>query len=417
MSSDVVIDHVGVNGHGIAKTAYGSISVPFTLPGEVVNVALHGKYGTPITLKEKSLERVDAVCQHFEVCGGCMLQHWHFDAYRSWKRQLVVDAFKRYGLDAVISPLIECGNYTRRQVTLTASVIQKNHIVGFNRYRSPDIIAIKECPVTRSEILSKLDDIRVICALLRNNAKRFHVTVTAVENGFDVALSNCVVQNEFTRQKMIRVALSCGITRLSIEGEVLVEQEKPVIHFGDVCVEFPIGGFLQATFEAETVMGEIILAHLKKAKNAADLFAGVGTFTLRMAKKMNVHAIENNGEALANLDQAARIATGLKTVVCEKRDLFRRPLSAKELECFDSVVFDPPRSGAEEQVNELDKTTVARVVAVSCNPITLARDLSLLVAGGYIIEKVVSIDQFLWSPHIEIVATLRKQKTKKSWKL
>ncbi|WP_407965160.1 class I SAM-dependent RNA methyltransferase [Bartonella sp. C271] len=417
MSNDVIIDHIGVNGHGIAKTAYGLISVPFTLPGEVVNIALHGKYGMPITLKKKSSERVDAVCQHFEACGGCMLQHWHLNAYHFWKQQLVVDAFKRYGLDAVISPLIECGNHTRRRVTLTASVTQKSYIIGFNRYQSHDIIAIKECPVTRSEILSKLDDIRAICALLKNNAKRFHVAVTVVENGFDVAVSGCVVQNEFVRQKMIRVALSCGITRLSVQGEVLIEQEKPVIYFGDICVEFPIGGFLQATFEAETIMGDIVLTHLKKAKNAADLFAGVGTFTLRMAKKMNVRAIENDGRALANLDQAARIATGLKTVVCEKRDLFRRPLSAKELECFDSVVFDPPRSGAEEQVNELAKTTVARVVAISCNPVTLARDLSLLVAGGYTIEKVVPIDQFLWSPHIEVVATLSKRKKKKSWKL
>ncbi|AQX27700.1 23S rRNA (uracil1939-C5)-methyltransferase [Bartonella sp. JB63] len=135
-----------------------------------------------------------------------------------------------------------------------------------------------------------------------------------------------------------------------------------------------------------------------------------------MAKKMNVHAIENDGKALTNLDQAARIANGLKTVICEKRDLFLRPLSAKELERFDSIVFDPPRFGAEEQVNELAKTTVARVVAVSCNPVTLARDLSILVAGGYTIEKVVPIDQFLWSPHIEIVTTLSKRKTKRSWK-
>ncbi|AQX27699.1 23S rRNA (uracil1939-C5)-methyltransferase [Bartonella sp. JB63] len=145
-------------------------------------------------------------------------------------------------------------------------MFQKGHIVGFNRYRSHDIIDIKECTVTRSDILSKLDDIRMICALLRNNAKRFHVTVIAVENGFDVALIGCVVLDEFDCQKMINAALSCEITRLSVEGEVLVEQEKPVIYFGDVCVKFPIGCFLQATFEAETIMGDIILTHLKKQK-------------------------------------------------------------------------------------------------------------------------------------------------------
>ncbi|MFT4360076.1 RNA methyltransferase, partial [Bartonella bacilliformis] len=120
---------------------------------------------------------------------------------------------------------------------------------------------------------------------------------------------------------------------------------------------------------------------------------------------------------LTNLDWAARFSKGLKTVICEKRDLLRRPLSTEELERFDSVVFDPPRAGAEAQVKELARTTIPRVVAVSCNPVTFARDLSILVSGGYIIEKIIPIDQFLWSPHVEIVAILNKRKAKTGWKL
>ncbi|WP_455482261.1 class I SAM-dependent RNA methyltransferase [Bartonella sp. B35(2025)] len=416
MKSSVIIDHIGASGHGVAKTSHGLVYIPFTLPGEIVDIFLHGKYGKLIAFKKKSLKRIDAICQHFEKCGGCMLQHWHPDAYRSWKRQLVIDMLKRYGLDVMVSPLIDCGHYNRRRITLTSSLIQQNYRFGFNYYLSHDVVNLKECPITRPEIISKLDDIRALCVLLSNDTKRFHVTITSVENGLDVALNGCAVRDEFIRQKVIYTALSRGITRLSVEGEVLVEQEKPLVYFGNICVELPPGGFLQATVEAENIMSDIILNHLKKAKNAVDLFSGVGTFTLRMAKKMNVHAIESNGAALANLDCAARFATNLKTVTCEKRDLFRRPLSTKELERFDSVVFDPPRAGAKEQVHELAKTTIPRIVAISCNPVTFARDVSLLVAGGYTIEKIIPIDQFLWSPHVEIIAILSKRTTKMGWK-
>ncbi|WP_375619744.1 class I SAM-dependent RNA methyltransferase [Bartonella sp. TS25HLJMH] len=417
MNNRVIIDHIGPNGYAISNTPYGSIYVPFTLPGEVALVSLRGKYGKLITLEEKSPERIEANCQHFEHCGGCMLQHWRSDFYSSWKRQLVVDALKRHGIDVSVSPLIECGHHTRRRITLTALATQKGHIIGFNRYLSHDVIALKECPVTRLEIMSKLDDIKVLCGLVSNHNKRFHITITSVENGLDVALNGCVVRDEHIRQKMVHAALSCGITRLSVEGEVLIEREKPLVCFGDVRIELPPGGFLQATFEAENIMSNIILSHLKKAKNAVDLFSGVGTFALRMAKKVNVHAVENDGVALENLNRAARFATGLKTVTCEKRDLFRRPLSGKELECFECVVFDPPRAGAQEQVRELAKATIPCVVAISCNPVTFARDLSLLVASGYTIEQIIPIDQFLWSPHVEIVAFLSKKKKKKAWKL
>ncbi|EJF75297.1 class I SAM-dependent RNA methyltransferase [Bartonella alsatica] len=417
MNDNVIIDHIGANGHGVIKTLHGLVYVPFTLPGECAEIAVHRKYATLVALKKKSPERIQPLCQHFGECGGCTLQHWRADAYRVWKRQLVVDALKECGLDVVVSPLIRCKPYSRRRITLTASITPQGYRIGFNRHLSHEIVALEECPVSCPEIISKLDDIRKLCAFLSNYAKRFHITITYVANGLDVAVSGCIIRHEPIRQKIVHMALACGITRLSVEGEVLVEREKPLIYFGDVCVEFPTGGFLQATFEAENIMGKIILTHLRKAKNALDLFSGIGTFTLRMAKKMNVHAVENDGAALANLDLAARFATGLKTVTCEKRDLFRRPLSVKELECFECVVFDPPRAGAEEQVRELAKTTIPRIVSISCNPITFARDLSLLVAGGYTVEQIIPIDQFLWSPHVEIIAFLSKRKAKASWKL
>ncbi|GAA5099990.1 class I SAM-dependent RNA methyltransferase [Bartonella acomydis] len=417
MNDSVIIDHIGVNGHGVTKTLRDFVYVPFTLPGECAEITVYEKYATLVALKKKSPERIDTLCQHFGECGGCTLQHWHIDSYHKWKRQLVLDALKEYKLDLAVSPLIECALYSRRRITLTASMTPQGQRVGFNRHLSHEIVSLEECPVSCPQIISKLGAIRELCAHLNNHAKRFHMTITYVANGLDVALGGCVIRHESLRQKMIHTALACGMTRLSVEGEVLVEREKPFIYFGDVCVEFPAGGFLQATSEAENIMGNLILTHLKKAKNALDLFSGVGTFSLRMAKKMNVHAVESDEKALKNLSLAARFATGLKTVTCEKRDLFRRPLSVRELEYFESVVFDPPRAGAEEQVRELAKARIPRIVAISCNPMTFARDLSLLIAGGYTVEKVIPIDQFLWSPHVEVVALLSKRKAKSGWKL
>ncbi len=172
-----------------------------------------------------------------------MLQHWHIDSYHEWKRQLVIDALKEYKLDVAVSPLIGCSPYSRRRMTLTASMTPQGQRVGFNRHLSHEIVSLEECPVSCSQIISKLGDIRKLCAFLSNHAKRFHITVTCIANGLDVAVSGCIIHHELLRQKIIHTALACGITRLSVEGEVFVEREKPLIYFGDVCVEFPAGGF------------------------------------------------------------------------------------------------------------------------------------------------------------------------------
>ncbi len=152
----------------------------------------------------------------------------------------------------------------------------------------------------------------------------------------------------------------------------------------------------------------LVIAHVGKAKRIADLFAGAGTFTLRLARIGRVHAAESDDKALKALDHGARNTQGLKPVTVEKRDLFRRPLTAQELKVFDAVVFDPPRAGAEAQVKEIARSGVKKIVAVSCNPLTLARDLAILIEAGYRLTRVTPIDQFLWSPHVEAVAVVEK---------
>lgn len=417
MIEEVVIDHIGSGGDGVAKTSHGAIYVPFTLPGEVANIAVENNRGTVIALKRRSPERVKPSCRHFEDCGGCALQHWEDAPYRAWKRSLVVDALVGRQIETKVAPLIACEKHTRRRIVLTARVTPKGQIVGFNRYLSHDVVEIEECPVSRPELVQSLPLIRVICALLANYAKEIRVTVTLAENGLDVALEGIKITDEKLRQRLVEEALKLSLIRLTVEGEIIVEKERPSLHFGSTSMELAPGGFLQATREAENTMANLVMEGLKKTKNAVDLFSGAGTFTFRIAEKMKVHAVENDDNALKSLDRAYRQSTGLKTVSFEKRDLFRRPLLPRELEGFDGLVFDPPRAGAEEQVREIAKTDIPRIVAVSCNPVTLARDLSILVDGGYKIEKIIPIDQFLWSPHVESVAILNKRKPRPGWRL
>lgn len=400
---------MGAGGDGIAATAAGSAYVPFSLPGEVANVALENGRATMMSLLEPSPERVAPACRHFEDCGGCTLQHWQDSAYQEWKRSLVQDALGGRGLVFKLDPLVPCAPHTRRRTVFAVRTSERGAVLGFNRHQSHELIDITECPITVPEIVRRLDDLRELVAVLGGGMKPFKLTVTSTASGLDITASGCGAPDAGKRQALTALVIKKGFARLSFEGEIIVEPRKPVVHFGKVPVFFPPGGFLQATAGAEDAMSALVTEHLGKARKAIDLFCGSGTFALRMAEKSAVHAVENDQLAVSAIDRSVRHVQGLKPVTVERRDLFRRPFMTRELAPFSGLVFDPPRAGAEAQAIEIAKSSVPKVVAVSCNPVTLGRDLSILVKGGYKIDRVVPIDQFLWSAHVEAVALLSKK--------
>ncbi|QND52211.1 class I SAM-dependent RNA methyltransferase [Phyllobacterium sp. 628] len=409
MSTRVTIERMGAGGDGIAATAAGSAYVPFSLPGEIANVALENGRATMMALLEASPERIEPACRHFEECGGCALQHWQESAYQDWKRLLVQEALGGRGLQFKLDPLFACAPQTRRRAVFAVRTSEHGAVLGFNRHQSHELIDITECAVTVPEIVSRLDDLRDLVAVLGGGMKPFKLTVTATTSGLDITASGCGAPDSAKRQALTTLVLKKGFARLSFEGEIIVEPRKPMVHFGKVPVFIPPGGFLQATAEAEEAMSALVAAHLGKAKKSIDLFCGSGTFAFRIAEKSSVHAVESDQMALDALDRGARHVQGLKPVSVERRDLFRRPFLARELAPFTGLVFDPPRAGAEAQAIEIAKSSVPKVAAVSCNPVTLGRDLSILVKGGYKIDRVVPIDQFLWSSHVETVVLLSKK--------
>ena len=414
MSTETVkITRLGAQGHGIAESDQGPVYVPHTLPGETVAIARNGNHGSLMSITQVSPDRITPLCRHFDpdrdACGGCSLQHLAETPYRDFKRELVVEALKSKGLAPEVGELVVAQPGERRRTVFSARKTEKDFLLGFNRAETNHIVSIEECPIASPGIMARLEAIRAVGQALAVGSDTFHITVLETLSGLDLAAHDLKPLSDKQRRAATETVLGLkGIARVSVNGEVLIEPQKPLIDFGGVKVSPPPGAFTQATKPAEDAMADLVLSHLAKAKRVLDLFAGSGTFALRLARMAKVHAVEGEEKSLKALDHAARNTQGLKPVSVEKRDLFRRPMTLLELKNYDAVVFDPPRAGAEAQVKELARSGIKSIAAVSCNPGTLARDLRILVDGGYRITSVTPIDQFLWSPHVETVALLRK---------
>lgn len=413
MSSTFEIARLGAQGDGIADTGAGQVFIPFTLPGETVTAARVRDRADLIAVLSASPERVTPACRHFGDCGGCAIQHLEQSAYLDWKRQKVVNALRAGKIETEVADIVPCAPETRRRVTFSARRTERGIVLGFNRAHSNEIIDISECPISLPEIVAALPKLRSLAGIIAATPQPFHMTVTATASGLDIAAQNSGGLTDAQRRTASAFVVNAGLARLSVDGEIVIEPNKPAIVFADVAVPVPPGSFLQATAPAEQAMADLVLGHLSRAKKVADLFAGCGSFALRLARKSEVHAAEGDAAALAALDRGFRQGVRLKRITPERRDLFRRPLTFKELNAFDGLVFDPPRAGAEDQSKQIARSDVPLVAAVSCNPGTLARDLSILVAGGYRVKRVTPIDQFLWSPHVEAVALLEKPRKRR----
>jgi 23S rRNA (uracil1939-C5)-methyltransferase len=413
MSATFEIARLGAQGDGIADTETGPVFIPYALPGETVTAARIKDRADLIAILSASPQRIEPPCRHFGACGGCAIQHLENSAYLDWKRQKVVQALRAGKIETEVADIIPCAPQTRRRVTFSTRKTDRGVVLGFNRAHSNELIDISECPISLPEIVASLDRLRVLAGMISATPQPFHMTVTVTASGLDIAAEGAGKLGEGRRRAVSEFVVREGFARLSVDGGIILEPKKPMIAFGDAAVPVPSGAFLQATAFAEQAMADLVLSHLSRAKKVADLFSGCGSFALRLAKKSEVHAVEGDAAALAALDRGFRQASGLKRVTAERRDLFRRPLTFKELNAFDGIVFDPPRAGAEDQSKQIARSDVPYVVAVSCNPGTLGRDLSILVAGGYRVKSVTPIDQFLWSPHVEAVALLEKPRKRR----
>ena len=390
--SELTIIRMGERGDGLANgRAY-----PRTLQGEVIDQA--GRVLKP------SPDRIDPFCPVFDICGGCKTQHWREEPYRIWKTSLLTEALNAKGLDTRISPLIDAHGEGRRRVALHVRKIANEWRAGFMEAGTHKLVPLDSCPI----LVQRLQNAPQIAAQLGVIFGDCDVAVTAVQNGLDLAIK---AERKLADKAAVQFAPFMqrhGIARIAVNGHTEGQTQVPVITMGKALVQLPVGSFLQATQEGEETLAQLLGDQLRKVKNMADLFCGVGPFALRLAEKTAVTAIDSDKPVIGALQTALRNTQGLKPVKAEARDLFQNPLVPAELNDFDLVALDPPRAGAEAQCRMLAKSRVKRVAYVSCDVQSFARDAAILVTGGFKLEEVTPVDQFKYSPHLEMVAAFRR---------
>lgn len=415
----VAIERLGVQGDGLAQIDGLPLFVLGALPGEVVTAELTGPRGdgwaarTLDIVSGLNADRIAPVCDLFGRCGGCSLHHLSDAAQADLKADRLRRALQRQGFPTVpMRPLVMSPPESRRRASFAARRTAQGVVLGFHEAASATILPLAACPLLRPALVAALPLFRAGLAALLPPGGMVDLLLTETAAGLEAALIGLAPPNLAQREALATLADRLDLARLAWAPdaahpvEILAERRTPWVLLGGVPAGLPPGGFLQATVEGEAALLAGVQAALAGVPDRAaiiDLFAGAGTFTLPLAAQgFRVTAVEGLAPPLTALDRAARQA--MLAVTTQHRDLDRRPLLAAELAGVAAVVIDPPRAGAKAQSVELAASSVPVIAAVSCNPDSFARDAAILAEGGYRLEWVQPVDQFRWSPHVELVA-------------
>lgn len=405
----VTIDRLGHLGHGIAAhPVSGPLYVAGMLPGEVVEGTPDGDRLLDARIITPSPDRVKPPCRHARTCGGCQLQHASPAFVAQWKQGVVETALAAQGLSAPFLPLQTSPPNSRRRATLSARRTKSGVLIGFHARASDTITEIPGCQLLHPGILAAVPGLQALVATGGSRSAELSLQVTLTRGGPDVVVTGGKPLDATLRLDLARLVETHAFSRLTWDGETVALRDRPALTFGNATVTPPPGAFLQATVEGEAALLAAVKHALGPQKRVVDLFSGVGTFTLPLAQTMEVHAVEGDTAMTKALDLAARNTPDLHRISTETRDLFRRPLEPDELRHFTAAVIDPPRAGAEAQTATLAASTIPLIAAVSCNPVTFARDAKALIAKGFHLDWVQVVDQFRWSTHVELVARLSR---------
>ncbi len=414
----VTISDVGTRGDGIADTPYGPVYVPFTLTGDEVDIWVEpgprgGMQATLEALVSPSEHRAEPACRHFGRCGGCSLQHMAVDKYEDWVMARIRTALGHHGLgDASLVPPVTSPPESRRRIALKALRTSRGVLLGFHERLSHHLVDVKVCPVARPTLVSLFRPIRDLLSDLLPMRAVAGVTLTETATGIDMLLSGIGDPDLQAREKLAAFANRYDLAALHVAQDGFVDplaiRRAPMMDFAGIKAPLPPGAFVQATKEGEEALRKAVTDWTAQALRCIDLFAGIGTFSLPLALTMVVDAVEGARPLVDAMIKGAARETGLKEFNAVHRDLFRRPLTPAELAAYDVVVIDPPRAGAVAQSEALAASSVDRVIFLSCNPNTFARDARILVDGGYQLLEIRPVDQFLWSSHIELAALFQR---------
>lgn len=397
------IEYIGCNGMGVAKRPTHLISIPYTIEGEIVEFELH-KYRNESNTMLKSVitaseDRITPICSYFGACGGCMLQHMNQNRYSKFKTNIIKNALNKYEIYTAIKDLISVPLSSRRRVFLKAIKKGTFLFLGFNRFRSNQIINIDKCPILIPELSNIIANIKKLLTAVLNDKEKASIGMTMANNGIDLLIESNNIDN--SKFSILMDFAKKYTTRLQITSKNIIttifEKETPYVIFGKHKINVNTKIFLQATIESDSILSNIVRANIEPNSAVVDLFCGLGTLSLPLTGVCLIDGFESTKEAIEILQKQ-----NIPNTKFYNRDLYNKPLSEQELNKYQYAILNPPRSGAKKQCEKLMESNVKNIIYVSCNPETFARDAKIL-QKRYKLREVIPLDQFYYSPHIEVV--------------
>jgi 23S rRNA (uracil1939-C5)-methyltransferase len=411
------IKYINDNGLGVSSTELGEVELAYSLPGEIVRFERHQYRRTKnCLLKEievKSEMRASPPCKYFRACGGCLLQHLNIDLYNDFKFNLVTSHLHKNNIDTVVNPVITVPFGNRRRANLEGIKKHDQLFLGFHRFHSNQIINIDNCMALSPELSTILPSLKNILELVLDNKQKIQIFITKTDNGIDCSftIQEHKSLNETQREILYKFAKANNIIRLAFRHrkniDIIYEIEKPFVKFGDIEVEIDAYCFLQASSMSDKILSDLIIEFFYTMNELSeiqvvDLFCGRGTYSLPLSSSYKVHGFESDK---LSIDALRKANNDINLYV---RDLFLHPLTNSELINYDYAVINPPRAGAEAQSVYLAISNIKKICYISCNPKTFARDAAILTANNYKLTSVTPVDQFYYSPHMELVGFFEK---------
>lgn len=410
--ADITIDSLGGLGDGLSQLGGKPLFVEKAAPGDRLRVRIihetkENMRGEIVEVLQGGPDRVSAPCVHFSACGGCGLQQLKIEFYQESKRKVLRSALAHGGFPDVKADVTFLPAASRRRVEFKWA----DGRFAFYASRTRDMVAIDNCLILEPAL-------QALMAPLAKQLAKWHaaraiktVSLTAADSGIDMELECSSVVEDTTTLSALADTLNIARISLIVPGQkpITVVSRVPVtMRLGIYDVALPPGAFLQASKEGQRLLTEAVIAGIGEAKSVADLFCGIGTYSFALHKMSKVHCVESDIDMVKGLKSMIHIHGRNRFMTTEQRDLFTTPLSAKELEKYDAVIINPPRPGAKAQTVEIAKSNIKTVIMVSCNPASFARDAKALKEAGFSVTNAQGIDQFVYSPHLEIVAVFKR---------
>lgn len=412
---DITIGSLGGLGDGIADINGKPLFVSKSCAGDRLQVRITqetSQYlrGAIESIISPSPDRITPDCPHYTECGGCQLQHLRPEAYQTHKERVVQQAIRQAGYETLPDAMIFIPAGRRRRAEFRLHQQEGTVKAAYFLPGTNQLMPIDQCLLLETalqEFLLRLTEYLSPQKYVHHIAS---VKLTALSDGIDMVLQ---LSKPIPHEALLELAESVQLLRLSISlddksPEIITEANPVTITLGGYQVPFPPDSFLQATEEAQDRLIAIVTQHTKNANRIADLFCGIGTYGFALAKDKKIHGVDLHGSMIKNLHKSITALGLQKNFTAKSQDLLKWPLGKEELSRYEAVVINPPRPGAKGQTLAIAQSSVPLVVMISCNPASWARDAKALKDSGFRLSYVQGIDQFVYSPHLEIASVFTR---------